>query len=183
MPSPIAHSVTGHVIYRFLCPGNTRSTVGFRGLQASLYAVIIANFADIDFIPQLLTDGRFHRGPTHSLWFAVIFSALVGIGVNRISKRPFKPCLFYTLMLYSSHLLLDFFTAGGKGMQLLWPFTDALYQSPISFFPAVPHSQGLFYTGHFVFIIFELIYTAFLLIGLWVIWRNRTRKCEETETL
>lgn len=70
MPSPIAHSVTGYVLSNFL---------PFKKLKFYIfYGVFVAIAADFDFIPQWITGKNFHRGLTHTLIFALVFSLIVG---------------------------------------------------------------------------------------------------------
>ena len=124
----------------------------------------------MDFIPQLITGEIYHRGLTHSLTFAIIFSAIVGLILSYLWKFSYKQLFLFTLILYSSHLLLDFFTDGGKGMQLFFPFTDTYFKSPVAIFPGVHHSRGLWDSSHIIPLTFELIYSALL---LWVVsWRK-----------
>jgi inner membrane protein len=168
MPSPIAHSATGYAIFR-LMNHQKRLPMLNRNWQHSFLAIVVANFADLDFIPQILTSERFHRGPSHSMWFAVIVSLGIALTFKVIKGKPFKPLFFYALLLYGSHLLLDFFTGGGNGMLLFWPFSNKLFQAPLTLFPGVHHSQGFLYKEHWVFITFELAYSLILFGGLWAL--------------
>ncbi len=163
MPSPIAHSVTGYAIARLF----PRSPLGkpWGGLTTAVYGVVIANMADLDFVPQVLTGERYHRGPSHSLCWAIAFSLGVWLLGYGLTKRWSRQLLFFTLLGYGSHLLLDFFTQGGDGIQLLWPFSASYFLSPISIFPSTHWSKPLFW-GHLVFLMAELGYGALLWYGL-----------------
>lgn len=135
MPSPIAHSVSGYILAKFL-PQETSKYYQSRWWNwQNLYPVFVAIFADLDFIPQLITGERFHRGLTHTLIFAVGFSLVVAWLISYLRKSSFKQLFVFTLIIYTSHLLLDLFTAGGSGLQLLWPLTDTYFMSTISIFP------------------------------------------------
>lgn len=174
MPSPIAHSATAYCLYK-LTPLSQRSTLLGRHRCLDLaYIIFIGNVADIDFIPQLFLDGKFHRGPSHSLSLALLVSlgfAIIGYFFN---KPKVRQLFLITLCIYTSHLFLDYWTAGGVGMQLFWPFTDSYFMSSVSFFPSVRHSKGLFYTGHIIFILFEAAY-SFLLMTMLNIFCNPKR--------
>jgi inner membrane protein len=176
MPSPIAHSVTGYVIARLL-PLNQKAKPWSRQELFQLsYGIFIALAPDLDFIPQILTGERYHHGFSHSLTFAIGFSLIVWLLGYILTNRLSMQLLLLTLMLYSSHLLLDFFTQGGPGIQLFWPFTNEYFKSSMAFFPETHHSQPLFqHPGHVIFISLELSYAIILLGGIWF-WGYRKSK-------
>jgi inner membrane protein len=163
MPSPIAHSVTGYVLFKLF-------RLKFPPVRASWLplagAIVVANAADLDFVAQLLLNTNLHRGVTHSVGFALGASILVTVLGYRAMRSQTNQLFVLTGMIYSSHLLLDFFTAGGRGLQLFWPLTSAFFQSPIPLFPAVQYSEGLFYWGHLLFITWELLYAGLLIKGV-----------------
>jgi inner membrane protein len=99
------------------------------GRKAMFYGALGGNLPDIDVLGILfLSDSQqllFHRGITHSIFFAVLISVLFGW----FSKRWFKDnsinwinwtWLFFVAML--SHLLLDSLTCYGLG--LFEPFSN-----------------------------------------------------------
>jgi inner membrane protein len=99
------------------------------GRKAMFCGALVGNLPDIDVLGILfLSDSQqllFHRGITHSFFFAVLISALLGW----LSKRRFRDnsinwinwtWLFFAAML--SHLLLDSFTCYGLG--LFEPFSN-----------------------------------------------------------
>ncbi len=177
MPSPIAHLSSGYAIAQ-LFPLNKKNCQRRNEIIQILFVLFVAVAPDLDFIPQLLTGVKLHHGLTHSLVFTIGFTVVVwGLGYflqGRLSKRLF----LLTLMLYGSHLLLDFFTEGGPGIQLFWPFTDAYYRSPVTIFPETFHSEALFqHPGHFIFIAFEWGYTAVLLSGVWF-WKYKKKRSD-----
>ncbi len=170
MPSPIAHSITGYLLARHpiakkYLPRRLLSVAPI----AALYGVFVSNLPDLDFLPQIVTGLRFHRGPSHSLFASLLVSGLLALIVHRIQRRIHYKMLFgITFGLYSAHLLMDMFTAGGSGIPLLWPLSAQSFQVPFALFPAVHHSRGLWDSSHLVFITAELLYTLVLLgaIGL-----------------
>ena len=167
MPSPIAHSISGYVIFRLFSIKNKAfkfSKKGIYQLFTILFTVFVANAADLDFILQSLTGKKFHRGLTHSLTFALLFSLLVAL-ITRFSSKKINICkqiFWLCLLLYGSHLLLDFFTSGGDGMQILWPFNNGFYKSVAPLFPSVHHELGIFDPVHIKFVSFELFYSVIL---------------------
>jgi inner membrane protein len=78
-----------------------------------------------------------HRGATHSLAFALIIAALAAL-----SKRYFRlsatRAFLLALCCVASHGLLDALTDGGRGVALLWPFTNARYFAPWRPIPVAP---------------------------------------------
>jgi inner membrane protein len=166
MPSPILHSVAGYALSRLplakqQLPGQLSSIP-----IAALYGIFISDMPDLDFIPQILTGLRFHRGPSHTLIAAILVSALLALIVCQIKRSSrYRELFTLTLIFYSVHLLMDFFTVGGNGMRLLWPLSEQFFISPISLFPRVDHPRGLWDAYHLIFISVELLY-AMVLLGV-----------------
>jgi inner membrane protein len=127
--------------------------------------VFIAVLPDLDFIPQLLTGKKYHHTFTHSIVFAIIVAFVSGM-IGWLLRRKFLKVVLLTLLLYFSHLFLDFFTGGGKGLQLFWPFAKTFYISQISIFPGTHYSMGLFNVKHLIFVSFETIYAILLFVIL-----------------
>ncbi len=173
MPSPIAHSVSGYVLANLPA---LKFRTGLRQIWpmislTTLYILFVANLPDFDFIPQIVTGLRFHRGPSHSFTAALLVSALLSWLAYRYLKYKKQPsrytiCFALTFAIYSSHLLLDLLTHGGNGLPLLWPLSLDRFQLPFAIFPAVHHSRPLWDASHLVFISAELLYSVFLLAGL-----------------
>lgn len=115
MPTPLAH--TGFALALLIATGVPASgRVG-----TALPLVLLANAADIDFVPGLLSGNAvaFHHGVTHSLLFA--FAA--GLIVAR-SLRISVPLALLTAL---SHPVLDWLTGepganvATYGVALCWP--------------------------------------------------------------
>lgn len=173
MPSPIAHTATAYFIYK-LNLSNPRSFIG-ETLDIP-YIVLLGNLADLDFLPQLFFQINSHRGPSHSLSIALLVSVVCAMLYRWWSPATVQKFFWLTLGLYISHLFLDFWTAGGRGIQLFWPFSNQYFMSSIPFFPRVRHSEGLFYQGHLIFIAFELVYSTCLYLILKQVKRLRRNK-------
>ena len=176
MASPIAHSVSGYILGNILLLEQIK-VPKHKKLRLHIYAIFVSIFADFDFIPQIITGERFHRGLTHSIFFTFIFSVIVSFLFSQYPHKPYKQIFLFTLIIYAFHLLLDFFTAGGEGIQLLSPFTNTLFKSPIYIFPKVDHSSGLWAVSHIITISFEFTYSVLMLLGLsfWQRLRNLRR--------
>ncbi|MEM9818705.1 MAG: metal-dependent hydrolase [Cyanobacteria bacterium P01_A01_bin.123] len=163
MPSPLAHSVTGYALAQLGVAGSIQKHWG-----TITYALFVAIAPDFDFALQLLTGENYHRGATHSLLFCLGLSAIAGIISYGVNKRKAHVWFGLTLIIYASHLLLDYLTRGGSGIQFLWPLPN-YYQSPILIFPSVRHWEGLFHRSHLVFLGFETLYAVLLLtLSQWI---------------
>ena len=172
MPSPIAHSISGYAIARL--PFTRPRHLPPLPPLVSTYAVFIACCPDLDFLPQLLTGFRFHRGPSHSLFAALLVSSFLAWLLHRyrrtissaLSKLSYREIFLFTLWLYTSHLVLDLLTYGGSGIPLFWPLITQNVQLPFALFPAVHHSRGLLDPSHLIFIGAELLYSVAVVISL-----------------
>ena len=85
-----------------------------------------------------------HRGFTHSLLFAAVV-ALAGAFFRRRLRTPFLGAFVFLFAAMASHGLLDTFTNGGSGVELLWPFASERYFAPVRPIEVSPLSiSGLF---------------------------------------
>jgi inner membrane protein len=192
MPSPIAHSVTGYALARLLRV-QYRPPSNLHHLLMAI-AIITANFADIDFISKLdlnflpywFQTNLYHRGVTHSLIAVFSFSVMATILGYGLRCSWYRQLFLFTGLVYSSHLLLDFFTSGGSGMPIFWPLIDHTFLSQIPLFPPVHHSRGLIDVSHLIFIGFESVYALLLLKGIQIVEafliRHRLQRINLTST-
>jgi membrane-bound metal-dependent hydrolase YbcI (DUF457 family) len=131
MPTPVAHSLAGLAI-GFVSQRRKRPD---RNLV--ILAIASACLADFDFAISFMTGVNYHHYFTHSLGFTVLFSLAV-YAAARVAGRA-QPG-FDTLVLgvsYLSHVLLDLVsedTAAPYGLELLWPFSDRFFVSPVLLF-------------------------------------------------
>lgn len=189
MPSPIAHSVTGYALTHLLPQKVQSNNHQLQKLYPilsplALYAVVVSNVPDLDFLPQLITQARFHRGPTHSLFIGLLLSFILSVlakpllpkiaqALSHLGTQPpvrhrlsYRTLFTFTLSLYLAHLFIDSVTAGGPGMQLFWPLSDGYFRAPFSLFPGVHHSRGLWDNSHIIFITAETIYSIVVISTL-----------------
>ncbi|MBE9039340.1 metal-dependent hydrolase [Oscillatoriales cyanobacterium LEGE 11467] len=175
MPSPIAHSVAGYLLAKSL-PADRFSENRIQKWSLYIfYASLIAVVADLDFIPQFVTGNAYHRGITHSLVFALGFSAISALIVSVWKKFSYIKIFTLTSIFYGSHLLLDYFSYG-RGIKLFLPFVDRFFRSPIILFPGLHYSRGLFHISHLLPIGFEI---AISILGIGVVWwwkKSKARK-------
>lgn len=119
MPFPLGHTAIGLATYTTIAT----SPSGAARWKALAFIVVLANLPDVDVILGLLLHGNgnlFHRGPTHSLLFALLAGYLAShawrLG-RHIPRLGFRPCF----LIVFSHVLADMaFTASPVSM--LWPF-------------------------------------------------------------
>jgi membrane-bound metal-dependent hydrolase YbcI (DUF457 family) len=131
MPTPVAHSLAGLAI-----------SVAVRGpkpLDRNLVLLAIASscLADFDFAISFITGVNYHHYFTHSLGFTVLFAA-AAYACARIAGRA-RPAFDAAVLgvSYLSHILLDMLsedTAAPYGLELLWPFSDRFFISPVLLF-------------------------------------------------
>jgi membrane-bound metal-dependent hydrolase YbcI (DUF457 family) len=125
MPLPLGHTAMGLAIFEFSEKGDSASYT----LRSVLFVTILASLPDIDVLYGLIFCGNgsaFHRGPTHSLLFA--------LGSGLLASRawkwwPFIPRInFWTgFFLVLSHILGDLLLTASS-VSLLWPIQ--VYWSP-----------------------------------------------------
>jgi len=125
MPFPIGHTAIG------LATFETAQSPSARGsrLAPVLFITLLANLPDLDVLAGLILQGNgavFHRGPTHSLLFALV----AGYAAShlwrlwhRIPRFGFGLCS----LLVFSHVLADMFLTSAP-VSLLWPLE--IYWTP-----------------------------------------------------
>ena len=164
MPSPIAHAVTGYclgwVSIKLFGNLNLRKPQKKLLLGLSIFSAIAA---DADFLPQLFTDSSFHRGVSHSIGAGLMTSILLTCAFARRDRSLMYHLTVLSTISYALHLGLDILTTGGRGIPIFWPLSSILITSPLTIFPQVHHSEGLFYSGHIPVLFFETIYSVGLI--------------------
>jgi hypothetical protein len=97
----------------------------------------LANAPDVDLLLKRMIEGCPHQGPTHSLAAAVLAGALVA-AVALAFRVPGAGRLgVAALLAWLSHVGLDWLSADTSlpiGLQVLWPFSDAWYKTPVPVF-------------------------------------------------
>ena len=108
-----------------------------------------------------------HRGASHSLPVAVaigLFGCLAGRRLGWPALRTFLATSFAV----ASHAVLDVLGAGGRGLPLLWPFSDARFTSPIRIFPDAPRGLALLSGPGLTNVAIEI--AVFLPVVLFAVW-------------
>lgn len=79
-------------------------------------------------VPYASTLG--HRGFSHSLLAAAIAAMLLAALTGRERLRQYLWHLLFLFVAMASHGLLDMLTTGGKGIELLWPWSTHRFFAP-----------------------------------------------------
>jgi len=118
MPLVLGHTAIG-LTTQDLCSGN-RS--GLSRWRVAIFVAVLANLPDVDVLIGLLFRGNghaFHRGPTHSLLFA-LFMGLVASRAwtlwSQIPKMGFRSCF----LIIVSHVLGDLVFTNSP-VSFFWP--------------------------------------------------------------
>ncbi len=119
MPFPLGHTAIGLAVHE---TAHTDTTRGSR-VVLFVFITLLANLPDIDILFGLLVAGNgsaFHRGPPHSLLFALIagyLAAKAGSLWRRLPQLGFGLC---TLLIFS-HVMADLFLTSAP-VSIFWPF-------------------------------------------------------------
>ena len=118
MPLPVAHSLLGATLANSFLPADNPNR-----MRVLLLCALVSIAPDFDFLPIILfdLDRTFHRGFSHSPFFAILVGSTIFLIVGR---RRWPEAILYTCAMLS-HGLLDAITAvKGQGVALLWPLSD-----------------------------------------------------------
>jgi membrane-bound metal-dependent hydrolase YbcI (DUF457 family) len=119
MPLPIGHSAIGFATHSLISRDNSR----FNKWQAAIFIVLLSNLPDIDVLFGLILQNNgsaFHRGPTHSILFALIVGFVASNSWriwSLIPRMRFKTCF----LLIFSHVAADYFLTNSP-VSFYWPF-------------------------------------------------------------
>ncbi len=134
MPLPIAHSLLGGAV----CVASDRDGA-LAGYQRFAMAVVLANGADLDYLPGMLVGDphRFHRMAAHSLGGALVVALLAAWLVRHgwVRAWPLRPgwpsgaggTALIVALLWASHILLDSLNADLSepvGVMMFWPLSQ-----------------------------------------------------------
>ncbi len=177
MASPLTHITVGYSLFCIARPhfpelkGTCSKFVLFCGAMGAAVAV------DVDAVLGILHHdlAGYHNQQSHSLFAALVVGAGVGLLGRVLTGRGLRPWLVLGLIGALSHVLIDFLTIG-RGVQLLWPFTDARLSSPLPFFYGLRWSEGVWSASHLVTLANEVPIAAGVLL---LTHRKTTRQNSE----
>lgn len=101
------------------------------GNKAMLYGAIAGTIPDLDVLSghfvDIVTATEWHRGFSHSIFFAVLFAPIFGWLISKIERKSQATFQDWTMLMFwglFTHPILDAFTTWGT--QLFWPFDTRL---------------------------------------------------------
>ena len=136
-------SIFGHLIASY-----TITEVGKANSKLLIGLALVSSFlpdGDILFhnmgVPYSSPFG--HRGFTHSIFFAIAWSAVLILFFKSLRNWSSYLILFFATV---SHGILDAMTTGGKGIGFFIPFMDDRYFLPWRFIKVSPMSASKFFS-------------------------------------
>lgn len=123
MPLPVAHGMLGALAIILIRP-RTSFRQDWAFLLSGAFLAITPDF-DFFFVWILKWGEEWHRGFTHSIFWAVVFTVLIYLAKK---FSDFRTVLALGAALLS-HSLLDFLTTKfDMGVELLFPFSDERFK-------------------------------------------------------
>ena len=113
-----------------------------------------------------------HRGALHSLAFAALVAVVLAV-LAAWRGAPVWAVAVTGGLVVASHGLLDALTDGGRGIALLWPFSDSRFFAPWRPIPVASIGARILSRAGLSLMAYE----ALLFAPLWVVaaWPRRTR--------
>jgi inner membrane protein len=178
LPSPIIHTTLGYIIYRVF---RNRVPGKFDRIYVSLplvliFAIGVSLLPDFDSIAGILMGdfAKYHNNATHSLSVAVLMAFILAISIRLIVKTGFWIWFAIGFLGYSLHVVMDYFTYGGRGVMLFWPVTLTRYEAPVKLFYGVRWSGGLLNSVHINTFVTEMVFVLLVAMVFLVVDRRRT---------
>lgn len=135
---------------------------------------------DLDVLPGILVgDARaFHRDPSHSFLFGLLFTLPVVVIVKRYLRwfpdQGFISLTLSAYLMFVSHIVLDLITLDNGfpyGMPLMWPISNAHFSAPFYIIPNVLHGGSALSSHNFNVVLRELV--VFSPLALYFALANR----------
>jgi len=141
MPLPIGHTLAG-----LACAQVRRGFFFMNRWHDAIFFVFLANLPDADFLPGIILGhpNLYHHGIFHSVGAALAIAAAGGCFFY-LKKQPFWSRAAAIFLVFSSHLLLDFFAwdfAAPYGLPLFWPFSSQYFITAKPFFINIIRSSA-----------------------------------------
>jgi len=114
-----------------------------------------------------------HRGATHSLAFAALLGAAIGLAAPLLRLPALRTGVIAALVV-ASHGILDTFTDGGLGCALLWPFSNERFFAPWRPLPVAPIGRAFFSSAGLEVVAVELV--VFLPLVAYAVWPTARRR-------
>lgn len=119
MSYPLGHTAAGFVLYRYFSPAGGRGW----SLKDLLLVTCLTNLPDLDIVVGLCrgNGNLYHRGPTHSLFFALLVALILPWVISFRDTRKYWRVVTLCFLLLLSHAALDGISDHGH-LAFLWPF-------------------------------------------------------------
>jgi inner membrane protein len=114
-----------------------------------------------------------HRGATHSLAMGVVLGIAFALLARRTGGRSFAATAAVAIVVAGSHGVLDAMTDGGRGIALLWPWTNQRYFLPWRPIPVAPIGVGFLSGEGLEVAAWEA--AVFLPLFVYALWPRRQR--------
>lgn len=111
-----------------------------------------------------------HRGASHSLVTALMVGVAAGLFARRMGLPALRTAVAITFAV-GSHGLLDTLGEGGRGIPLLWPFSQHRFMSPWRVLPDAPRVEDYLSRDGVSSLLAEFCY--FLPLMIYVLWPRR----------
>ncbi|HLD50258.1 MAG TPA: metal-dependent hydrolase [bacterium] len=128
MPLPLLHAVAGYTVYH----GSAKEKPDW---ELAVSCIVLANAADLDFIPGILVGNPdlFHHSFTHSFTAAAVTGLLFALAAKIWKKREFMRTFLISSLAYSTHVALDFLL-DRSALPLFWPLTPGKLTAMVTSF-------------------------------------------------
>jgi len=146
MPSAFTHAAAALAIGAWFYEPGVPAAVWVAGAACA----VVPDLDAIGFWAGVPYDSFFgHRGVSHSLAFAALLAAAVGLALRRRYPTPMTrwSLLLFLFLATASHGILDMFTNGGGGIALLAPFDNGRFFAPWRPILVAPISISRFFTA------------------------------------
>ena len=137
-------SIFGHFIVGYTSARLGKTKPGWKLVVLALISSFVPDADVIAFQFDIPYEHLFgHRGITHSIFFALLWSGLLTVLFFR--KKPWLP-LIILFLATMSHSVLDACTTGGLGVAFFAPFDETRYFLPWRVIKVSPIGVGEFFT-------------------------------------
>ena len=176
MPSPIAHTAIGYIVFKLYQRGFSRK--GQRWIKSVLLPLVViislSILPDFDSVAGFLMGdlGRYHNNWTHSLIVGLGVALVIGSLVWLVLHSGFSRWFILALLCYELHIMMDYFTVG-RGVKAFWPVSLERFVSPVPLFYGLHWSDGWLTMRHLFTLVTEVGFVA--LVGI-AVYLHRNRK-------
>jgi membrane-bound metal-dependent hydrolase YbcI (DUF457 family) len=112
--------------------------------------------------------GKYHNNGTHSLVVGLVVAVSFGLAFSWKRRGEFLAWFLIIFTSYGTHILLDYFTWGSRGVMLFWPFSLERYHSPLALFYGMRWADGIVSISHLWTILTETVFVLVLLLVVYL---------------